>query len=62
MSEPYDVVKDMGHCPECGNKGHEERYKMALEAILALTMDGGFYVSAKNIARIALENVNGSNP
>lgn len=58
MSEPYDVIKDMGHCPECGNKGHEERYKMALEAILCLPVDG-FYVGAKNIAKASLENANG---
>ena len=38
----------------------EARFKMALEAILALPIDG-FYVGAKTIARIALENANGSN-
>lgn len=38
----------------------EARYKMALEAILALPLDG-FYVGAKNIAQIALKVQDGSN-
>lgn len=35
-----------------------QRYKMALEAIRALPSDG-FYIGAKNIASIALEEHNG---
>ena len=38
----------------------EARFKMALEAIAALPLDG-FYVAAKNIAHVALEVENGSN-
>lgn len=39
----------------------QARLKMALEAILCLPIDG-FYVAAKNIARIALESQDGANP
>jgi hypothetical protein len=39
----------------------EARFKMALEAILCLPVDG-FYVGAKNIAQAALEIADGANP
>lgn len=38
----------------------EARFKMALEAIASLPIDG-FFVAAKNIARIALEVQDGAN-
>lgn len=37
----------------------EARFKMALEAIASLPIDG-FFVAAKNIARIALEVQDGT--
>lgn len=39
----------------------EARFRMALEAIASLPIDG-FFVAAKNIARIALESEDGTNP
>lgn len=36
----------------------EARFRMALEAIASLPIDG-FFVAAKNIARLALEGKNG---
>jgi hypothetical protein len=36
---------------------NEVRYKMALQAILALDSGGGFWANARAIAKVALEGV-----